>query len=492
MSISANDIVFRKSVTVTDTAANGGRKSQTVVLSGVRHSLFPRVTRAERTAGVTRYRKEFFCNDNADDDIAFGLYLFLEFPSNGGDRFAIGKGTQTDLQSGITASPVTYPIWLGVGQLQTVLAGGELEVALTMENTDFEFPNNGYLHLADKFLRSQTIDSAVSIGDSVECTGGGPSADCVGGTWGKIAATSEIDFPKGLYVGSNVVMTIQSTTNEEWLQIAEKKTTDEDIGTGDGADQTPVLTDLANGANGISKQTGGFRPVVTTLDTGDVTMTVNIDSTGLCTGDCSAGQLNMTSGVWTTDITWTTAPKSSQDILITYYENAFSYSGNVCTVELQDQVANAYSVAGGRTVNTYGGGCIEQAEVTPTTDSWVEVSVSGAYDESTYPVIMFNDGTEEDTWTLTFTSATAFTVSGVNAGSVGTGSISVDFSPVNANTGQPYFTIDSSGWAGTWTSGETVTFKTHPAAVPVWWREIVPVATVQEPNNLAILGWYAE
>ena len=358
MSISASDIVFRKSVTITDTAANGGRKSQAVVLSGVRHSLFPRVTRAERTAGVTRYRKEFFCNDNADDDIAYGLYIFLEFPSNGGDRFAIGKGTQTDLQSALTASPVTYPVWLGVGQLQTVLAGGELAVALTMENTDFEFPNSGYLHLADKFLRSQTIDSAVAIGDSVECTGGGPIADCVGGTWGKIATTSEIDFPKGLYVGSNVVMTIQSTTNEEWLQIAEKKTTDEDIGTGDGADQTPALTDLANGTNGISKQTGGFRPVVTTLDTGDVTMTVNIDSTGLCTGDCSAGQLNMTSGVWTTDITWTTAPKSAQDILITYHENAFSYSGNVCTVELQDQVANAYSVAGGRTVNTYGGGCI--------------------------------------------------------------------------------------------------------------------------------------
>jgi hypothetical protein len=59
MAVQASDIKFLKSVTVTDTGVNGGRKGQVEVVSGARHNLFPRVTKAERTAGVTRYRKEF-------------------------------------------------------------------------------------------------------------------------------------------------------------------------------------------------------------------------------------------------------------------------------------------------------------------------------------------------------------------------------------------------------------------------------------------------
>jgi translation elongation factor EF-Tu-like GTPase len=122
MSVQASDIKFKKSVVVTDTSANGGRKGQTEVVSGARHNLFPRVSKAERTAGVTRYRKEFWCNENADDDVAFDLMVFAEFPSNGGDRFAIGKGSQTNTQGDIATTP---PDWLGVGKLETALLGSE-------------------------------------------------------------------------------------------------------------------------------------------------------------------------------------------------------------------------------------------------------------------------------------------------------------------------------------------------------------------------------
>jgi hypothetical protein len=208
MSVQAADIKFRKSEYVTDTGANGGRKGQIEVISGARHNLFPRVSKAERTAGLTRYRKEFWCNENPDDDVAFDLMDFLEFPSNGGDRFAIGKGTQTDVQTDIIASP---PDWFGVGKLETALNGGETQVKLTMESDDFVFPNDGYLHLTDKFDTGQTVDADVGIGNSVEFSGG---------TWSKIAATDDIVYPKGLYVGSNTVMTTKETTNEESSETA--------------------------------------------------------------------------------------------------------------------------------------------------------------------------------------------------------------------------------------------------------------------------------
>jgi len=474
MTIAVTDIKFRKSEFITDTISNGGRKGQTLVTSGAKHNLFPRVTKAERTAGVTRYRKEFWCNENADDEIAYSALQYLEFPSNGGDRFAIGEGTQIDTQNDFTTAE---PDWFGVGQLHTALVGAETQVELDMESNDVEFPNGGKLHLADKFKTGQTVDSDVDIGDSVEFGAG---------TWSKITSTDDIIYPKGLYVGSNTVMTIETgVTNEEWIDIKNYEYADEDIGDGDGAATNPPLTTLIHNTNGICTQLGK-RPVVT-VECGGVSRTVNVAADGSCSGYCSAGELNMTTGVWATDINWTTAPDLGEDILCTYHENCFIYAGDTATVYLDAPVANAYLTA-----NTYGAGCIETDEVKPASASWVESSVAGTYDESTYPIILFNDGAEQDSWTITFTSAVAFTCSGASEGSVGSGVITSDFSPTNPNTGQPYFTIDKDGWGGTWAGGDTVTFTTSPATVPIWWREIVPAATAAVTDNLCVLGYYTE
>jgi hypothetical protein len=473
MSVQASDIKFRKSVVVTDTTANGGRKGQVEVVSGARHNLFPRVSKAERTAGVTRYRKEFWCNESAADYVAYDVLVFLEFPSNGGDRFAIGKGSQIDTQSNIVASPLD---WVGCGSLEVALSGGETEVQLAMEGTDFAFLNGGYLHLTNKFDTGQTVDADVDVGDSVTYSGG---------TWSKIASTDDIVYPNGLCVGSTVIMTTKDATHEEWLSLKDYLYSDEDIGDGNGANVTPALTNLLHGTNGICSQSGKL-PVVTAV-CGGSSRTINIASDGTCSGYCSAGELNMADGTWTADITWTSAPDNLVDITITYRENCFKYTGNVATVYLDEQVANAYLTA-----NSYGSGCLFSSEVKPTSESWAESSVAGTYDEATYPLVLYNDGAERDSWTLTFTSAMAFTCSGANEGSVGSGSISADFSPTNPNTSQPYFTIDKDGWGGSWLSGNTITFTTNPSAIPIWWREIVPSATAQESNNLTVLGFYCE
>jgi len=473
MSIQASDVVFRKSAFITDTISNGGRKGQTLVVSGSRHGLFPRVTKVERTAGVTRYRKEFWCNENADDYVAYDVLLFLEFPSNGGDRFAIGKGTQIDTQSTIISAS---PDWLGIGSLETALVGTETEVELLMESNDFVFLNGGYLHLTNKFDVAQTVDADVDIGDSVTYGSG---------TWSKIAATDDIVYPNGLYVGNDVVMTTKEAMNEEWLLLKDYLYTDEDIGDGNGANLTPALTNLLHGTNGICSQSGKL-PVVTAT-CGGVARTVNVSAAGVCSGYCTAGTLNMVDGTWTTNITWTTAPDLATDITITYRENCFIYAGNVVTVYLDEQVANAYLTA-----NSYGAGCIHESEVTSSSSGWTEVSALGTYDETSYPLVLYNDGTERDSWTITFTSAIAFTCSGVNEGSIGAGSTAADFSPVNPNTGEPYFTIGKDGWGGTWIAGNTITFTTNPSAFPVWWREIVPALTAQQADNLAVLGFYCE
>jgi len=484
MSVTANDIKFRKSVMQTDTPVNGGRKGISLVISGARHSLFPRVTKTQRENGLIRYRKQYYCNENADNLSAYGVLVYLMRPSTSEDRFYLAKGTQLDVQSqfvrknsvGEYAASRYDRVWMGCGQLVSALTGGESEVILAMEHADFEFPNGGYLYLSENTLTAQTVDADVNVGDSVYLSAG---------SWSKISHTNNIDHPYGWYLGSNEVLTNHEDNNEEFIQLAENLYEDEVIGSGDGTNTSPTLTTLTNNANGICRQPNK-RPVVKAT-CGGTERTVNVGADGSCTGYCSAGQLNMETGAWTTDITWNAAPDDATDITVTYRENCYSYVSNEVTVELHDQVANPYSSG-----TTYGCGCVYEDEVVCVLSDFSLTSSQGSFNLAENPFGLFNKGTVQESWTLTFTSASNFQVSGGFYGSVGTGSINSDFEPVNPDTGEPYFKIPSAGWGGTFAEGESAQFTTSPSAIPLLLEEEVPIGTAQEPNNLVPLGSYTE
>jgi hypothetical protein len=473
--LTASDIKFYKSEVVTDSASNGGRKSRSEVISGARHSLFPRVSKAQRIAGLDRYRKEFMTNENADDDPAYDPLYFQEMKSNGGDSFLQARGTHTDTQADLATGNYT---WVGTGILKVALEGGESSLSLTMENNDAEFTNGGIVHLSNKFLTGQTIDSGVRAGDSVQYT-----VD----TWLKIAQTDDITYPNGIYIGNDMVMTFHASADEEWIQLAEKETVGEVIATGNGATTNLPLTTLANVTNGVCTQEGSLPVVTATI--GAVEKTVNVDHNGLCSGYCDAGQLNMATGVWTVDINWLAAPDSASDVVVTYRENCFLYTPatNDVIVELAAQVAGSYDIA-----DTFVAGCVSQAELSPEVTSGVVTSASGTFDDTTNPLTLSNKGTEQDDFTLTFLTGSTFSCAGIKSGSVGSGSTGSNFAPNNPESGTPYFTVLSAVWGGTWLEGDTVTFTTSPAALPIWWKEDVPAGTGAEPDNLTVAGWYAE
>ena len=491
MSILETDIVFRKPTVITDTPTNGGIKGAVEVLNGVRHALFPRVTKAERDAGVTRLRKQFLCNSNADDETSYGMMAWLETQSNAGDRFYLGAGTQDDTQGDLDDYDLLF---VGCGRLNAGLtAGVSTSVELLMEDDDFVFPNGDLLHIADKIHTGQTIDAAASIGDSVEY---------VSGTWEKITWQESIAYPYGRMVGASSVMYTDGSTKEEWLTIKQNLTSDEAIGTGDGASLTITLATLTNATNGLCRKKGvdptePDHPVVVTAPPaagGDDMKARFLPDGTLDTdnSDASAGELDMTDGTWTTDITWDAAPAAESDnITVTYAENSYSYSGNVATVLLESgsEPANDYSADG----SAYASPCLYEDEVVANYDNLVATTAGdGDYDDTSYPVQCHNDGAIEDTITITFTGAAAFTAAGVKAGSLGTGSTASDFSPVNPDTGQPYFTVLSDGWTGTWAAADTLVFSLHPSALAMWLKEVVPALTSAEPNNLVVLGWYSE
>jgi len=466
MTVPASSMALRKAVINTDTVANGGRCGRMSLVDRARYNLFPRVTAAERAAGLTRYRKLFVCDEDPSDEAAYAVLVWLGIPTLAADRMCLGEGAATDSQSGMLASP---PDWLGVGRLTAALAGGETAIEALMEAADYAWPNGGKIALSNTYKAGQSVASGVRAMESVQYAGG---------VWTRIATTTDYAYPKGVYLGGGVVLTNDGATTEI-LSLADKLTENEVVGTGD-ATTTPTLASLANIVNGVCGLVDK-RPALSAI-CGGVARAIAVAADGACTGYCSAGKLNMATGAWLTPVVWTTAPDSGTDITATYRDLCYAYTGNVATLELSEQVANAYAAA-----NTYVAGCVGPADLEASVSDWSETSSAGTYDETSSPPTLYLDGVEEDTFTLTMTSATGFTCSGTHAGSLGTGVVGSDFSPVNASTGQPYFTLLAAGWAGVWAVGDAITFKTHKGALAVWLKEVVPAGAAAEADNNTLL-----
>ncbi len=464
MSIETTDVKYAKSATVTDTGANGGRSSASAVTEWGLNNLFPMVAAAERAAGITRWRKAFWQNRSAvtPAEIAYLVTAFLTNQSNAGDRYYLAKGAARDTQATISAG---NPTLVGCGKLSTALSGGETTVSAEFEGTESGFVPGGLLYISNYYKASQTIAADVKPGDSVQF---------ITDTWTRIAYTDDINYPKGRYLGNDEVETVD-TGSYEFRRLPTGLTENEVIGAGNGSSQTPTLSTLANITNGVNPF-DDYRPVISVTVSGTAqTVTVNAD--GSCSGYCSAGQLNMSTGAWTTPITFTQPPDNSTDITCTYYDKFWSWSGSVCTVTLAEQVANPYLTA-----NTYIAACLpELAEAVATYDTFTDAD--NLYDDTTYPLTCLNKGCVEDDWTITFTSSTAFICAGLFSGSVGTGNISTGFSPVNPSTGTPYFTLLNTGWMGSPVTGKQITFKTHVGEYPIWAKQIVPASTSAAPVN---------
>ncbi len=124
---------------------------------------------------------------------------------------------------------------------------------------------------------------------------------------------------------------------------------------------------------------------------------------------------------------------------------------------------------------------VDLGDIETSSDSWVETSSAGTYDESTYPLVLYNVGTVTDSWTLTFSDSTNFSVSGANTGSVGSGDINTDFQPSNGSS--YYHKIDKDGFGGSWANGDTITFNTVHAGKGLWAKEVVPSGIASKSNN---------
>lgn len=153
-----------------------------------------------------------------------------------------------------------------------------------------------------------------------------------------------------------------------------------------------------------------------------------------------------------------------------------SWVNNVCTINTVETIVNNYPSS-----YTYAGVCLTLGDIKTSYSDVVETSAGdGTFVEAN--MVLGNVGTIEDTWTLTFTSATAYNVSGTLTGALAAGATSGSYAPNNPAVTAPYFTIGTNCWAATWASGDTVVFKTHPASASIWIKQIIP-AGMAEPTE---------
>ena len=162
-----------------------------------------------------------------------------------------------------------------------------------------------------------------------------------------------------------------------------------------------------------------------------------------------------------------------------------SYSGNVATLTF---TATPLAFNFSTTSPTYVSSVLTPADAVATVTDWLLTSALGTFDTVNHPVLPHGIGSIEQLWTLTFTSPTTFTASGDTVGAIGTGTIGTNFVPANSAYSKPYFTLPSAGWGGTLATGNTVQFRTHPAALKVWYKRTVPAGANSLSANKVSVG----
>lgn len=327
MSIERSDIKYYKSLVYGDTTGNGGRRSNTQILSGSSNQLFPVITSAERAAGSEKFRKIFAQIESVQSLPLIDAKVYIENPTPAQDMVFFFPGTKTDTQASITGTERVY----GCGYLSSNASSGASTIVVQVESSTVDiFKDGDLIRISNK---SNIDDSAAGTTEEYHVINGNP----------------------------------------------------------------------------------------TKLD-------------------------------------------------------------NIVTISLTAPLNNAYTSASTRVSSVYQAGTLEVS----TSDLLVS-SAAGSFNSASNPIQVSSKATIDQTWTVTFTSATQVTISGDSIGSLGSFSATADIAPTNPTYSSAYFRIPVAGLTGTFAANDTIVFKTHSQSVPLWFKRIVPAGTQSFTGNKFVI-----
>ena len=158
--------------------------------------------------------------------------------------------------------------------------------------------------------------------------------------------------------------------------------------------------------------------------------------------------------------------------------SAPAVSGTQVTITITGTLANSYTVAGGARLAS----AIEYLDLECSVTNWA-ITGSGTYNNTSYPPETDNLGTVEQTWTLEWLTATTFSCTGDGVGALADGVTTGDYSPINPDTGKPYFILRSAGHGGTHIAGDTIVFQTHGAEAAFYLQLTGPAGATPFTGN---------
>ena len=166
MSIAASDILFYKAASNNDTASNGGRPGTTQVVTGSLNNLFPDVSQAQRTAGLTRYRKLFLRNMNTGNLSMYSGEVWIYTRSLADDYFQLKAATDTDTQTDAEG----YRNWAGTGLLNAAAGSGETSIDVDYDVSAEGVFDGANLHITDGVNTVDLTVNGVPAWDGVTAT----------------------------------------------------------------------------------------------------------------------------------------------------------------------------------------------------------------------------------------------------------------------------------------------------------------------------------
>lgn len=152
-----------------------------------------------------------------------------------------------------------------------------------------------------------------------------------------------------------------------------------------------------------------------------------------------------------------------------------------------DALTNSYLAADTVVSSVYEPGTTESAIGTI-----VITSASGTTDEATYPPVLNNRGTVDESLTFSFSDATNFSVSGSRSGALASGTTTADYTAINPDNTKDLITLPNGFFSGTYASLDTVVIPTIANNFAFWLNRIIPAGSSTLNGDLNISAYSGE
>jgi hypothetical protein len=481
-----------KSSVISDTTGNGGVLTNNAIVDSSAENLFPSITESERTTGTMRYRKGFLKKLSGT---ATSMKYFADRLSTAGDYVQITRGGYDDTQA--TADDIGWEdtnITWTVGTRKVTLSGAQAELAV---GTLVLFTTS-----AGAFRGLATVASYIDTTNftiSTMIRGSDPAnTDHVRTFWAgagdlhtaltggaSTSVVADFEAASGVYVGMYIALVDWDVLDDGLPSIEYCLVT----AVSWASEQATITISPACVSNHAVKTQG----IVTgtedeNFDVDGLTLVVKVNGgdaqTVTFTGDGqTAAQIVAQISLTGATATVSGGTKVAINTDSYYAENSIQVtSDSTAATELGLDDSVHYGTTG-----TVVAGVVELGTIAASHSTPSKSSASGTFTDN---ITDYDLGCAYDTWTVTFSSATAFTVAGASTGTIGSGTRSADFAI--ANWGSYYFKIPSTCWGGTWANGDTVTFTTYPSARSIWFKEVVPASTDAYSGNQATFSYDGE